>query len=282
MIDILRYEELDSTNNEAKRLIAAARLADNVGSVYGTVIIAEKQSAGRGRRGRSFASPGLGSVYASFVFPPPERPAEQLITALAAVAVCEALEKEAGLKPVIKWVNDILIDGKKVCGILAESVPMAVILGIGVNINVSEDDLPEELRGVAGSVRMSGQERERFLNTLVEAVFRYASSSGTFSSGLLRLGCDVALLRSCYARNDEGDARNDEGDARNDEGGAASLMDEYRARSLLPGKNVLVTKGNEEIPAFTKEIADDGALVVEYEDGSFEELRSVETSVRLL
>jgi len=190
MRSIYHYDEIDSTNDEAKRRLRAGE------ELIGAVITAGKQSAGRGRLGKSFASPGGDSIYASFVLSLPENLAEQQITPLAAVAVCFALEKTTSYKPGIRGVNDILIDNKKVCGILAESVPGAVVLGIGVNINLREGDFPEELREEAGSLGMDKEIRTRFFDELVEEVFRCM---------------DVA--------------------AKPDSAGAAMLMGEYRARS---------------------------------------------------
>jgi len=243
--NVLHYEELDSTNAEAKRLIRGEHNRDGsfcVNDLYGTVITAKSQTAGRGRLGRSFASPGGGSIYASFILEPPENPAEQRITAFAAVAVCLAVEKTTSYKPGIKWINDILVDGKKICGILAESVPGAVILGIGININLAGSDLPDG----AGSLVMDEKERPRFFETLIEEVFHCINVSDS-----------------------------------------PELMDEYRERSVLLGKAIILLRKDEYpgnyigVPAFCEGIADDGALIVRYEDGSIEELRSGEISVRL-
>ena len=235
MKNILSYDEIDSTNAEAKRLLRGEYSGDEL---YGVIVTARKQTAGRGRLGRSFASPGGDSVYASFILKPPEHPAEQRITAFAAVAVCLAIEKTTSYKPGIKWINDILVDGKKICGILAESVQGAVVLGIGININLEEDDLPVELRDAAGSLQIDKDTRERFFKTLIEEVF-------------------------CYMTVAE----------------KPDLMDEYRTRSVLLGKPVNI--GSDSIPAFCEGIAGDGALIVRYENGSTEELRSSEISVRL-
>ena len=237
MKNLLYYDEIDSTNAEAKRLLRGGK-----DELYGTVITARRQTAGRGRLGRSFASPGGDSVYASFILKPPENPAEQLITSLAAVAVCLAIEKTTSYKPGIKWINDILVDGKKICGILAESVPGAVVLGIGVNVNLSEDDLPEELHDIAGSLKMDIETRTLFFDTLTEEVFRCMAIADTEKT--------------------------------------TSLMDEYRERSVLLRKPVYI--GSDGIPAFCDSIADDGALIVRYEDGSIDELRSGGISVRLV
>ena len=197
-IRFIEYDEVDSTNEAAKRLVrdnvaasgsehgAAIRESGGAGQkgptpsmseLYGTVIVAKRQTAGKGRRGKSFVSPGGGSIYMSLILPPLENPAEQHITILAGVAVCEAIEKSTAYKPGIKGINDIIVEGRKVCGILAEGIPDAVILGIGVNINLEEKDFPEELRETAGALRLGKDERDRFFDALVETVFRYTASS---------------------------------------------------------------------------------------------------------
>ena len=246
MNNLLHYKELDSTNAEAKRHIRGEHNRDGsfcVSDLYGTVVTAESQTAGRGRLGRSFASPGGGSIYASFILAPPDNPAEQHITAFAAVAVCLAIEKTTSYKPGIKWINDILVDGKKICGILAESVPGAVVLGIGININLNEGDLPDN----AGSLVLDEVTRDKLFDTLAEEVMR------------------------CMAVSDSPD-----------------LMSEYLKRSVLVKKEVILLLKDEYpgnyigVPAFCEGIADDGALIVQYENGSVEELRSGEISVRLV
>ena len=174
-IKILEYDELDSTNNEAKRLVRTARdseMVDGASSLYGTVVTAKMQTAGRGRMGKSFYSPGGDSIYASFILPPPADFADQRITLLAGEAVSEALEKTTRYKPEIKGVNDIIVDGLKVCGILTEAIPGAVIVGIGININIDENDFPDELKGVAGSLGLSTGEKAKLFDALTEAVFR--------------------------------------------------------------------------------------------------------------
>ena len=181
-IRIVEFAELDSTNEEAKRMV---RAAVNPAELFGAVITARSQSSGKGRRGRSFYSPETGSVYASFILPPPENFSEQVITPLAAVAVCEALEKTTSCKPRVKWVNDVLIEGKKVCGILAESIPGAVVLGIGININLHDKDVPEDLKETVFSLKLNDSERTRFFDALVEAVFRNVLVAGDRADRLM-------------------------------------------------------------------------------------------------
>jgi len=215
--------------------------------LYGAVIAARRQTNGRGRLGRSFASPGGGSIYASFILEPPIDPTEQRITAFAAVAVCLALEKTTSYKPGIKWINDIYIEGKKICGILAESIPGAVILGVGININLREEDMPVDLRGNAGSLFMGEEARTRLESSLREEAFR------------------------CMAIAERPDTTE-----------AAALMKEYRARSIVLGKAVILESGHEKRSAFCEGHASDGALIVRYGDGSVEELRSGDVTVRLV
>src|SRR5512145_2072069 len=144
------YEELGSTNDRAKEL------ADE-GAEHGEVVVAEAQTAGRGRRGRSWASPARRNLYFSVVLRPelpPTRAAE--ITLVASVAICDAL-RQAGVEAGIKWPNDLLASGRKIAGILTELAAEPeqvqwVVLGVGVNVNARREDFPEELRGEATSL----------------------------------------------------------------------------------------------------------------------------------
>lgn len=145
------FSELDSTNRYLKELARE-------GAKEGTVIIANQQSAGRGRLGRSFFSPENTGIYMSILLRPEiELQKSVRITSMAAVAVARAIEKVSGIEAKIKWVNDIFLNGKKVCGILAESgfntmtgALDYVVLGIGVNVGTIE--FPEELKEIATSV----------------------------------------------------------------------------------------------------------------------------------
>ena len=224
-----------------------------VDELYNVVVTARRQTAGRGRGGSVFISPGGDSIYVSFILKLPENPATQRITAFAALAVCLALEKTTLYRPDIKWINDVLVDGRKVCGILAEAGAHAVVLGIGVNINIDKKDLPDELLETAGVLCMGEKTRAKFFDALVEEVFRCTAISGD------------------------------------------TFMDEYRARSILIGKPIAlfrrqspedagsaaVLKDVKSTSAFCEGIANDGALIVRYEDGSVEELRTSDVSVRL-
>jgi len=150
-------DELTSTNDEAWRTI---RAADSEGADVresdGLVIIALRQSAGRGRRGRAWASP-IGGLWMSVVLRA-LRPARQsMLTMAAAVAVAEAVRETTRLEARIRWPNDVIIEGRKVSGVLVETQsasPGLYVLGIGVNVNVPAESLPAEVRAAATSLRV--------------------------------------------------------------------------------------------------------------------------------
>ena len=139
------YDSIDSTNAELMRRAKAGN------SRIGDAVAAYSQSAGRGRRGNSFSSK-RGGVYFSFVA---ENHPGALTTVKAGVAVAKALE-EYGFSPEIKWVNDVLIDGKKVCGILAEAISLTSLCVVGIGINLRADALPEELQKIAAALDWYG------------------------------------------------------------------------------------------------------------------------------
>lgn len=149
------FATLDSTNTHA------ARLARD-GAPEGAIIIADSQSGGKGRLGRSWISPPQVNLYLSAILRPPVSPAvAPQLNLLAAVAVADTIVQVCGLAPAIKWPNDVLVGGKKVCGILAEmqteaGALQAVVLGIGVNINAPLSAFPQELREKASSLLLAG------------------------------------------------------------------------------------------------------------------------------
>lgn len=149
-IRYIHFDAIDSTNTEARRTV----LAHGVDSPV--LIVADTQTAGRGRMGRSFYSPRKTGLYMTLLLPVTYFEAEGLrATTAAAVAVHECIKESVGITTQIKWVNDLYLDGKKVCGILCESVAdergeRFIIIGIGVNL--STRDFPDGLRAPAGSV----------------------------------------------------------------------------------------------------------------------------------
>ena len=149
--EVVFFEETGSTNVEAKRL------ADQ-GSVHGTLVVADSQSGGKGRRGRSWHSP-KGSAIAMSLILKPELESEKasMLTLIQAMAVTKALEDICGISPQIKWPNDILVNEKKVCGILTEmnldkTKISSIIIGCGINVN--QDDFPEEIAEIATSLKI--------------------------------------------------------------------------------------------------------------------------------
>ncbi len=212
-------------------------------------VIAGTQTAGRGRLGRSFHSPEGTGLYMSTLLHPGLSAADTtMVTTAAAVAVCRAVEVLAPVRPEIKWVNDVLIGGKKICGILTEAnfdmesgTIDSVVLGIGINVTEPRQGFPEELKDIAGAVFPKPQRNMRS-----------------------RLAAEV--LRAFYqiyrAFPDK------------------SYVAEYRQRSMLPGRLVSVLFRDGAKAAVAQEIDDDCRLVVRYEDGSCETLSAGEVSVR--
>lgn len=170
--EIISLQEVDSTNVQIKKL--AER-----GAAEGTVLIADRQSAGRGRLGRRWESPSGVNLYCSILIKPqmPVQQAPQL-TFLSSVAVVETLSEVCSLSAQVKWPNDILVNGAKICGLLNEmdaetEMLHYVILGIGVNLNMAVEQFPPQLNYPATSVlREMGQrvDRARFLKVLLEKI----------------------------------------------------------------------------------------------------------------
>ena len=243
-------QEVDSTNTYLKRKAHALKAAGGDGDGPWRAVIASSQNAGRGRMGRTFVSPAGSGVYLS-VFLTPRLSAQQAvrITTAAAVAACRAIEAcVPDRPPKIKWVNDILIDGKKTCGILTEaSIDLEsggmdwAIMGIGFNVYEPEGGFPEALKTIAGPIALK---RQRDLRSRIAAAF----------------------LKSFY-----------EVCADLESGGFA---EEYRRRSFLIGQPVTVIRSDALRPAMACGIDDECRLLVRYEDGSTEALSSGEVSVR--
>ena len=172
------HKSLESTNKTAKEMAVA-------GAEHGTIIISDCQTMGRGRYSRNFFSPSGGGLYMSMVLRPEamhfKNPTS--VTAFAAVSVCEAIESISTKVPRIKWVNDIFIDGKKVCGILTEAVTDFesggldwVVLGIGINVHTRTEDFPCDLQSIATSIypdeKMSGV-RNRLSAEIINRIFGF-------------------------------------------------------------------------------------------------------------
>ena len=144
-VPVLALDETDSTNTRLKAWAREGRIS----APY--LLTADSQTAGRGRLGRRFVSPPGTGLYMSLLVQPPQGADAGRITILAAVAVCKAIHERTGLQPKIKWVNDLFLRGKKVCGILAEGVQQGVVVGIGVNLKTPPGGFPPEA-AIAGAL----------------------------------------------------------------------------------------------------------------------------------
>lgn len=242
-IKLTVLKTVDSTNNYAKVL------AQN-GAPQGTVVIAEEQTAGKGRLGRKFYSPASTGIYMSIIVRPQMSVEKSLmITTGTAVVVSEAIEKISYLPTQIKWVNDIYAGDRKLCGILTEaSIDCEsggleyAIVGIGINVSTVKDSFPEELGNIATSIFPHRSPRPIRSSLIGEILNEFFSSLDSFSDG--------------------------------------AHMKQYRERSMLIGRDINVIKGSEIIPAKAIDIDDDASLVVRYTTGEIANLSSGEVSVR--
>jgi len=186
------YETVGSTNDEVKMLAEQ-------GAPEGTVVIAGQQSSGKGRRGRAWSSPAGQNIYMSFLLRPQFEPSSaSMLTLVAALAVREALEKQ-GLSPSIKWPNDIILSGKKVCGILTEmSTQMSWINYIvtGIGINVWQTDFPEDIRAVATSAVLEKKADYRRGQIAADVLMSFEKYFRQFEKT-----CDLSLLKAEYDRH---------------------------------------------------------------------------------
>ena len=176
------HETLDSTNRTAKEMAIA-------GTQGGTVVIAKSQTLGKGRREHEFFSPE-GGIYMSIILTPDMLPnlEPDVITALAGVSVCEAVQDLCGIEPGIKPVNDLFVDGKKICGILTESgiefdtgTVQWIVIGIGINFDSDINDFPKELQSIAGTLFEPGKAAVT-KNRLIAAIICNLSRLGTEST----------------------------------------------------------------------------------------------------
>ena len=237
------YPSVGSTNTLLREKAAA-------GAPHGTVIAAAAQTAGRGRRGRSFFSPDGTGLYISVLLRPDLSPAQSIrITTAAAVAAAEAVEEVTGRSPGIKWVNDLYLDGRKIAGILTESALTArgdrleyAVLGVGINVTPPPGGFPAEIADIAGAI-------------LPEPI----------PDGRAKLA--AAFLARFFRMADRLED--------------ASYMEEYRRRCFVLGERITVLRGEERYPAVAESVDENGGLTVCREDGTQEVLSSGEISIRV-
>ncbi len=235
--------EVTSTNDLLKALARQ-------GAPEGLVLLAERQTAGRGRLGRNFQSPAGKGLWLSLLLRP-QCPPERLpqVTALTAVAVRRAILAACGLETGIKWPNDLVWQGRKLCGILTELETggdgLALVIGIGLNVSQQPEDFPPELRPTAVS--------------LTQALGREIPREPLAAALLRRLD---AMYRDLLS------------------GDLASWRQDYRAACVTLGREVRVLRPEGERRAFARDVDAAFGLTVDYPGGTGETLRSGEVSVR--
>lgn len=241
---VVCLKTVDSTNNECKRLALQ-------GAPDGLAVLAATQTGGRGRRGRSFSSPD-GGLYLSMVLRPTLAPQEVApITAWVAVATARAVEDVTGLRPGVKWPNDLILGNRKLCGILTELALVGetgeldyLVVGVGVNLSQTQEDWGPELGQIAISLgQMLPQPPRR--DVMAQALLRRLDE-----------------LRRDFPHH------------------ARPYLDDYREHCVNLGKTVRIIGANGEEEAFADGVSDAFALLLQMPDGSRRVLTSGEVSVR--
>ncbi len=241
-LNITIFDELDSTNNYAKQL-------GSNGEKENALIIAESQTNGRGRMGRTFYSPNSTGLYFSLLlYPNFSAEKSLLLTVMASVAVAETIMEYNKNDVKIKWVNDVYIDGKKVCGILTEGKINAdkkldyAVVGIGINIKAPENDFPNDIKDIVTSVFRGNIEeniKEEIISKIVNSFFDIYNGIGT------------------------------------------DYIKKYKEYSYLIGKEINIIQGDSIRLAKVLDISDECHLLVKNENGETEEILSGDVSVRI-
>ena len=237
--EIISYKKIASTNTAAYSMAEA-------GSKEGFVVLAEEQAKGRGRHGRSWASPAKGGVYMSIVLRPDVAPNEiPAITLLAAVSVASAIRGVSGLDALIKWPNDILINSRKVCGILTEMKAEQdtvgfVIIGIGVNVNTPLKLLPKGASSLKEESGVEGREENLSRTGIVKAILE----------GLEK---NYNLMRA---------------------EGFAPIVEKWKDLSAMLGARIKVTLQNRTFEGLAHDMDTDGSLMVRLDSGVIEKVSS--------
>lgn len=241
--NIIVHKTIGSTNAEAKQLALS-------GSPQFTVVISEEQTNGRGRLGRSFYSPSGSGIYMSIILKPEmDIESATLITTATSVAVCKGIEETTKASPSIKWINDIYINDRKICGILTEAISNfetgmieSIILGIGINVSTKINDFPDNIKDTAGSISdMENISRNRLIANILNNFY------------------------SIYTKLEPG-----------------SYIDDYKSRSMLINKPIYYIKNDTKYYATAIDITPTGGLMVKKDDNSIETLTSGEVSVRII
>jgi len=241
--NIIHFDSINSTNIKAKELA-------ELGEGEGSIVISEEQTTGRGRLGRNWASPKNTGIWMSIILRPELLPNKaSIITQLGAAAVTKAM-LSLGVTPYIKWPNDLLVNGKKICGILTEmscelNQINYIIMGIGINVNQNLCDFPSELTDIATSLKI--EEGKVF-------------SRKTLTALILN---EFEVLYKEFVKNDN----------------IKPSLDICRENSILLGRDIKIINRGQLVSVRALDIDDNGELIVEYEDGKVDKLISGEVSM---
>lgn len=238
------FDTIDSTNDRAKAMA-------HQGAPHGTVLIAGCQTGGRGRLGRSFSSLAGKGIYLSVILRPACSPSQLMhLTCGTGVAMCDAVQQITGLRPGIKWVNDLVIENRKLGGILTElsadpgtGLTDYAVVGIGINCSQDPQDFPPPLRPIAISLKTAtgtNPDQPRLAAAMIKSLFRL----------------DQQLPQK------------------------EQLLSAYRQDCVTIGREVLVVRDDSKIPGVAIDIDDDGALLIRLSDGTVQTVQSGEVSVR--
>lgn len=221
------FQEIDSTNNQGKKQVS-------LGIQHDALILSECQTQGRGRRNKQFYSPCTNGLYMSLVLKKlPANIYPGILTLLTAVAVAKTIEKQTGCKPGIKWVNDLYLNHKKICGILTEatinletSEVDSFVIGIGLNIVVEDEKVPFELKGIMGGILNKNESRKQ--------ISRNRLAAGIVNEIYTILAKDNLLF-----------------------------LDDYRKRCFVIGKNITFDLNGTKINGFAETVDEKGNLIVQ-------------------
>lgn len=254
--NIKYFRVIDSTNTYAKRI--AEEGCDN-----GTIVVADSQTSGKGRLGRIWDSADKKGIWMSVVLRPSVAPGDvQIITLGAAAAVVNAIYKTTGIKAGIKWPNDIILEGKKICGILTEmNTEMDkvnfLVVGIGLNVNHEAKDFPDGIKDIATSMRYYADTNKLQVNELVKEGF--FNRSEIIKSILFE-------LERIYSKIENGCLE--------------EIIEVWKSNSVTLGREVCMTLRNVQYLGIAKDISEGGKLVVQCTDGVCREVTSGEVSIR--
>lgn len=243
-IDIYTHKKISSTNEEAKKIALNK-------TKHATVIIADEQTDGKGRMGRTFYSPPNTGIYMSIILRENLSTFNSvLITTSSCVAICDAIYKVTGMDCQIKWINDIYMNNKKVGGILTETsmnsenkIMNYLIIGIGINFNKPKYNFPIDIQEIAGSIYKNNTKvsRERLCSEIINNILSITSRINSYD-----------------------------------------FISEYKRRSLIFNREILYTSYGIKYKGKVIDINKDGSLLVKNKDGSIKVLNSSEITIRRL